>query len=372
MEEFFRQALGQLRNAASSNRALAAYAIVCISWVIVSIRVIRDKNLLKHIEKFPLRERPEVWRTQLAGLPLREGLSPEQFLRSRIHSYLFWAFLIACAAVVTVCVIAGVDHKASQDSLHSVIDSLNQKSKASDEDPIKVLTDKLNQLDLGESPQFLIQLFGNPNYVQTAPDAQRLIWSQPSFWLVVEVSDSKATSIVFTSRDRKLHPNIPFDKDIELGTTSFADLQTWKGLGYVPFDFGFSSKDFEFVSANPDNGTDELKGRYGYISYSGVGVDYHNNPTSQYVDILQAEHEMDDDKPGPATSALEQSLIPNSFAYHFHLPDADKRFCDGDDPPPVKDATQSKDDGQPDPKCFWVSLYLVPRTESFTVESAPE
>jgi hypothetical protein len=93
-------------SAASSGYALAAYALVVAAYVFTVWRVARNKNLLKHIEKLPPKDRLKAFEIETGGVRLAAGISPEQWVRSRIHKYYLLAFLATCAVAVAVTALA--------------------------------------------------------------------------------------------------------------------------------------------------------------------------------------------------------------------------------------------------------------------------
>jgi hypothetical protein len=95
--------LTQLGAAAQHPYALIAYLTVAILSAINLWRVRRNKNLLKHLEKIPAAQRGTVLIAEMGTAYLSRGLSPEQWLRSKIHTYvaLIIALFCICAVVIT-------------------------------------------------------------------------------------------------------------------------------------------------------------------------------------------------------------------------------------------------------------------------------
>jgi hypothetical protein len=106
--EFLQALLAAVPAAASSGYGLAAYALATLACVFFIWRVVRNKNLLEHIEKLPPEDRLRALEIEMGGARLAKGLSPEQWLRSKVQLYYLLAFLAICAAIVAVMALAGL------------------------------------------------------------------------------------------------------------------------------------------------------------------------------------------------------------------------------------------------------------------------
>jgi hypothetical protein len=106
--EFITQALKALPSVASSPLALVAYIVAVGAWLLIALRVQRHKGLLTNLEKLPSRDRLAALKDEMGVTPLKEGLTAEQYLKSRIHLYYILAFGILCLTVVILFVVASV------------------------------------------------------------------------------------------------------------------------------------------------------------------------------------------------------------------------------------------------------------------------
>ena len=79
--------------------SLIAFALAIAAYVFIVWRVVRNKNLLQHLQKLPPKDRLGALETELGGVRLAAGLSPEQWLRSKMHKYYLLAFLATCGVV---------------------------------------------------------------------------------------------------------------------------------------------------------------------------------------------------------------------------------------------------------------------------------
>lgn len=94
------------REAATSWVGVTAFVIAAAAWLIASLKVSRNKNVLARIEKFPEEERAQVLLREFGGKYLSKGMSPEQFIKSETNFYLLIAFLATLVALVVVSVTA--------------------------------------------------------------------------------------------------------------------------------------------------------------------------------------------------------------------------------------------------------------------------
>jgi hypothetical protein len=97
--------LRSLPTAASSPLALLAYALTLLAAVFLATRVSRNRNLLRRIDKFPLRERRSVLQAEMETVIPKE-ISAEEWITLRTRRLYFFAFALICACVTLVFVIA--------------------------------------------------------------------------------------------------------------------------------------------------------------------------------------------------------------------------------------------------------------------------
>ncbi|MEJ0075342.1 MAG: hypothetical protein WDO17_07815 [Alphaproteobacteria bacterium] len=126
MMEFLQALLAAIPAAASSAYGLAAYALAAAACVFFIWRVVRNKNLLEHIEKLPPKDRRPLIELEMTGARLAKGLSPEQWLRAQIYRYSLAAFLAVCAAVAVVVVFAGVQGVQINNSVTNISNDFRQ------------------------------------------------------------------------------------------------------------------------------------------------------------------------------------------------------------------------------------------------------
>jgi hypothetical protein len=106
MWQFLVSALSAIPAAATNKFSLVAYALAMAAYVFAVWRVARNKNLLQHLQKLPPKDRLAALETEMGGVRLAAGLSPEEWLRSRAYKYYLLAFFATCAVVVTIFALA--------------------------------------------------------------------------------------------------------------------------------------------------------------------------------------------------------------------------------------------------------------------------
>jgi len=104
--EFIKDVLNSLPTVATSPLALIGYVVAIAAWVTIVLKVQRNKNVLSHLKDLPAKDRLQALKDEMGVVPLKEGLSPEQYLKSRIYLYKFLAFAIICVTIVILFVVA--------------------------------------------------------------------------------------------------------------------------------------------------------------------------------------------------------------------------------------------------------------------------
>jgi hypothetical protein len=104
--------IGALPTVASSWQALVGYVVVTIAFVIVSLKVTRNKNLLTRLKSLPQQDRARVLQMEMGAAYLEAGLSPEQWLQQQRQRYYFIGFLALCSLLLALLIAATVSPKA--------------------------------------------------------------------------------------------------------------------------------------------------------------------------------------------------------------------------------------------------------------------
>lgn len=106
MFDFLKDALARIPEAAKSPLSLIAYLAAVIAWVLVALKTARMKSLLQHLADIPRADRLKAIKAEMGTVNIREGLSPKQWLQSKVHMYYFIGFLTLCLVVVVVLLVA--------------------------------------------------------------------------------------------------------------------------------------------------------------------------------------------------------------------------------------------------------------------------
>lgn len=104
--EFLQSTLRALPAAATNPLAFIGYAITVTAWLILSIRVARNKELLANLEKLPEADRLPALRAEMGMIDPPSGMSVKGWLKARTHTYFLFGFGMALFAAVTVFAIA--------------------------------------------------------------------------------------------------------------------------------------------------------------------------------------------------------------------------------------------------------------------------
>lgn len=155
MWEILRQAWSAIPAASTNTRALIAYCLTVIAWAFIAFRVKRNQNLLANLQKLPETDRLRALESEMGRVKLREGLSPENWLRYRTQLYYFLAFVVLCVLVLGIFAMAAfapASPAAVGQELQRAIRSEVQESQDS----------VLDDLDVGATADFVNSKLGPP------------------------------------------------------------------------------------------------------------------------------------------------------------------------------------------------------------------
>jgi hypothetical protein len=155
------QILKGISTAASNPLAFVSYIVALIAWVLIRIRVGRNKNLLERLKDLPKADRLEALKAEMGVLPIREGLSPEQWIRSRINRYYFLGFVVLCAVFVILFAISAYAAIFKEKlAPNSVSDAIKTEVVISDQRLMRAVA----EVDLGVGNDFVISRLGPPRH----------------------------------------------------------------------------------------------------------------------------------------------------------------------------------------------------------------
>ncbi len=93
---------------ATSPYAFIAYVLLVAAWLVIGLRVRRNKNLLDALEKLPPEQRLAALQAEMGNVSPPAGLTPRQWIKSRTHAYYFFAFLALCFCLTLLVLIGYV------------------------------------------------------------------------------------------------------------------------------------------------------------------------------------------------------------------------------------------------------------------------
>jgi hypothetical protein len=130
----FLQATKDVIVAASANPlALAALLLLLATWLIVALRVSRNKELLKSLNKLPSKDRLAALQAEMGVVEIKGGLSPEQWLKNKVRTYYLVGFAMLCVTVIVLIAILVSSHAPA---LKSGLDvTLNPSPESVDSPP---------------------------------------------------------------------------------------------------------------------------------------------------------------------------------------------------------------------------------------------
>jgi hypothetical protein len=115
MWSFLSAALSAIPSAATSHLALTAYALAVFAYIVTIWRITRNRNLLHNLQRLPAKDRLSALEIEMGGVRLAAGISPEQWLQSKIHRYYFLSFVITCLVAIVVFFAAIVNSHGTLD-----------------------------------------------------------------------------------------------------------------------------------------------------------------------------------------------------------------------------------------------------------------
>jgi hypothetical protein len=124
VREFFNAALNALPAVATSPLALIAYLAPIAAWVVLALRAQRNQQLLQHLEKLPERDRLKALEAEMGHVRLESGLRPEEFLRSKVNTYIFFGFLALLLLIAVLFAIAAATTSRSSPGIAAAVVTL--------------------------------------------------------------------------------------------------------------------------------------------------------------------------------------------------------------------------------------------------------
>ena len=194
--------------AATNSYAFVSYIIAIIAWTYLRSRVDRNKNLLKRITALPEDDRIKILEQEMGTVGIEGGLSPEQWIRSKIHQYYFFGFVVLCAVVVIIVAIF-LNHKNKESQPQVIVVPPPTIKFPPPPDPNIALETSMSEIDLGVQRDFVIAKLGQPRHSYSVAGLQcadyNFAFAKAQFWYSAS-KDLLLMYVVPTSSD--YHPNV--------------------------------------------------------------------------------------------------------------------------------------------------------------------
>ena len=158
---------------ATSWQALIGYVAVVVAFIVVSLKVTRNKNLLFRLQSLPEHDRARVLQMEMGAAYLETGLSPEHWLQQQRQRYYFVGFLTVCALVLAL--VGGALLRPNVDP-----ETREVQLKAAAQEAAKGFVAKLYSGDFNAAYELLSDdLKKNLSFAQFRDDFTRILYQAP-------------------------------------------------------------------------------------------------------------------------------------------------------------------------------------------------
>lgn len=285
--------------------ALVGYVILIVLWAYVVRQSRADRALYKSVRDLPLKDRLRAIEIARGDGRLRQGLTPEQWLRGRLHRYYLIAFLALLLIILLLAVIALVRTEPQGEKTEQVDASAEPVVIFAPKEGLKP-SEILEQIDVGMSRKFAERVVGPPQYVNPKY-TDRVSYAFPDFYLYLIYRENVVAAIGVISRNKKFKPNVRRMRGC-LGCVSFPQLNG------EPFWINLSTKDFIYIERRVGWSTADA-GVSIYLLYSGFGVNYSKEHSCFFgIETMQDIEVYDGRKDEPYERA-RINCKPNGYAY---------------------------------------------------------
>src|SRR5260370_12291182 len=120
MTRFLQSAKDVIVAASANPLALAALLLLLVTWMVVALKVNRNKELLKSLNRLPTKDRLKALQAEMGVVQIKGGLSPEQWLGNKVRTYYLVGFAMLCVTVIVLIAILVNSHAAALNSGGSV------------------------------------------------------------------------------------------------------------------------------------------------------------------------------------------------------------------------------------------------------------
>ena len=354
MGEFPESLFRAIPHIAGDVPALIGYIVACFSWIVVALKVQRNKNLLKHLDKFPKNQRLEALRQEMGAIPIPDNMTATDFLKARLHTYYFWAAITLFVLLTLLGALAiryrppaaiAIAPKDLSSAVFSGIQQAQRKQESEQDDRyIHEAESKIHYLTLGQRSSYYLQAsrFGAASGKLESGKSLGLFWadSRNLFRLFIEFTNDQSTGYTVTSLSDKFKPPLPNSDDP--GMTMGSRPLRFFGNSFIYFGGGSSGGSIAVMKDGDGPTSNAARGSYfTYVSSSGGNgeADYDLSPDTKNDDELS-----DGTLEGDAMLGARGSGVNafNSFSAYTSSHDRE-RYCNEKELMEAKQAYESKD-----------------------------
>jgi hypothetical protein len=104
--EFLKSVVSSISRLATSPTSFLAYLVIVFVWVVIAIRVKRYKRILDNLEVLPSQDRLSLLQAEMKINVLKDGITPDQFVLSKIRLHYFLGTLLLTLALVLLLAVS--------------------------------------------------------------------------------------------------------------------------------------------------------------------------------------------------------------------------------------------------------------------------
>jgi len=106
MPQFLQAAKGVIVAASANPLALAALLLLLVTWLLVALKVNRNKQLLQNLNKLPQKDRLRALQAEMGVVQIKGGLSPEEWLKNKVRTCYLIGFAMMCVTAIVLAAMA--------------------------------------------------------------------------------------------------------------------------------------------------------------------------------------------------------------------------------------------------------------------------
>jgi hypothetical protein len=228
--------LDSLPQLAKSPSAIVAFCILAAGWLFIAARTVRNRQMLSKIAALPERDRLAVLQMEMGIPPLREGLTAEEFLRARLHTYYLLAFLSLIAAMTLIVSFRLPEPLPPSPSIDSTVAASREGTGSAN---LRTHKHCHSGLEIGQTRKYVESQLGPPPFTSSSVKGQTS-YEFEDHHLVIVYAGEKVAAYGITALD-SLYQNTCIGRE------------AFDQLGSEPAYFNMSSRQYLYVEWIPGN-----------------------------------------------------------------------------------------------------------------------